>query len=194
MLVQNIEILLCVAARVGKARPVVAVVIVAIVPDTDDDSTAGHPAIDIDDDAAGVASPVDVAVVIVAIVPDSTAGHPAIDIDDAAAAVASSAEVAVAIVAIVPDTDADSTAGHPAIDIDDAAAAVASPAIEDADVAAGRFRDFGQNYRSKAYHAAAAEYHGPDSDFAAPRGRIFAKQVEHDNLRACHCRLSDYYV
>ena len=156
MLVQNIEILLCVAARVGKARPVVAVVIVAIVPDTDDDSTAGHPAIDIDDDAAGVASPVDVAVVIVAIVPDSTAGHPAIDIDDAAAA-------------------------------------VASPAIEDADVAAGRFRDFGQNYRSNAYHAAAAEYHGPDSDFAAPRGRIFAKQFAHNNLRACHCRLSDYY-
>ncbi len=157
MLVQNIEILLCVAARVGKARPVVAVVIVAIVPDTDDDSTAGHPAIDIDDAAAGVASPVDVAVVIVEIVPDSSAGHPAIDIDDAAAA-------------------------------------VASPAIADADVAAGPFRDFGQNYWSNAYHAAAAEYRGPESDFAAARGRIFAKQVAHYNLRACHCRLSDYYV
>ena len=157
MLVQNIEILLCVAARVGKARPVVAVVIAAIVPDTDDDSTAGHPAIDIDDAAAGVASPVDVAVVIVEIVPDSSAGHPAIDIDDAAAA-------------------------------------VASPAIGDADVAAGPFRDFGQNYWSNAYHAAAAEYRGPDSDFAAARGRIFAKQVAHYNLRACHCRLSDYYV
>jgi len=190
LLVQNIEILLCVAARVGKARPVVAVVIVAIVPDTDDDSTAGHPAIDIDDAAAGVASPVDVAVVIVEIVPDSTAGHPAIDIDDDAAGVASPVDVAVVIVEIVPD----SSAGHPAIDIDDAAAAVASPAIADADVAAGPFRDFGQNYWSNAYHAAAAEYRGPESDFAAARGRIFAKQVAHYNLRACHCRLSDYYV
>ncbi len=160
MLAQNVEILLCVAARVGKVRPVVAVVIVAIVPDTDADSTAWHPAIDIDDAAAAVAFPADVDVVIVA---------------------------------IVPDTDADSTAGHPAID-DDAAAAVASPAIEDADVAAGPFRDFGQNYWSNAYQAAAAEYRGPDSDFADAGGRIVAKQVAHNNLRACHRRLSDYCV
>ena len=104
------------------------------------------------------------------------------------------ADVAVVIVAIVPDADDDSTAGHSAIDIDDAATAVASPAIEDADVAAGPFRDFGRNYWSNANQAAASEYRGPDSDFSAASCRIVAKQVANKNLRACRRRLSYYCV